>query len=307
MKKSMPSWDLFAAFLAVMHHGSLSAAARALTLTQPTMRRQIAELETALDCTLFTRSKAGLLPTRAAMDLLPHAQTMASSAEALVRSASGNSNDTRGVVRISCSEMLGTEVLPSILAPIGRQYPGLEFEVSPTDKIEDVLRGDADLAIRMVRPTQAALVARRAGTIEVGLFASPQYLQERPLPSTPSGLTAGHRLIGNDRHPALLSALHSLGITLARRDFAYRVDSHLAQLAALRAGLGIGICQAPLARLATPPLVRVLPEIRFDMETWVVMHEDLKTVRRIRVVFDALAEGLAAYASGVMPALAEPD
>lgn len=300
MNAPLPAWHLFAAFLAVMHNGSLSAAARDLALTQPTLRRQIADLEAALDCTLFTRSKAGLLPTRAAADLLPYAQTMAAAAEALVRAASGDSHHLGGVVRISCSEMLGTEVLPLILEPMSRQYPGIEFEVSPTDKIEDILRGDADLAIRMTRPQQAALLTRRAGRVEVGLFASQQYLQGRALPVSPADLAGGHRLIGDDRQHSLVTGLPQLGLT--RRDFSYRVDSHLAQLAALRAGLGIGACQVPLACRNAPPLLRVLPEVRLYMDMWVAMHEDLKNVRRIRVVFDALVEGLALYANSAFDA-----
>ncbi|KJV26722.1 hypothetical protein VI06_16340 [Aquitalea magnusonii] len=297
MNAQQPPWHLFAAFLAVMHNGSLSAAARDLALTQPTLRRQIADLEKALDCTLFTRSNAGLLPTEAAADLLPYAQTMAAAADALVRNASGDSHHLKGVVRISCSEMLGTEVLPFILEPMSRQYPGIEFEVSPTDKIEDILRGDADLAVRMTRPQQASLVARRAGKIEVGLFASPQYLQGKTLPGSPADLATGHRLIGDDRHHSLSIGLEHMGLELTRRNFTYRVDSHLAQFAALRAGLGIGACQVPLAQRNIPPLQRVLPELRFDMEMWVAMHEDLKSVRRIRAVFDALVEGLITYAN----------
>jgi len=176
----------------------------------------------------------------------------------------------------------------------------LSGRILPLPYVYDLLRGDAALAIRMTRPQQASLVTRRAGKIEVGLFASQQYLQGKTLPGSPTDLVAGYRLIGDDRHHSLAIGLQHMGLELTRRNFTYRVDSHLAQLAALRAGLGVGACQVPLAQRNTPPLQRVLPELRFDMDIWVAMHEDLKSVRRIRAVFDALVEGLIVYANSVL-------
>lgn len=291
-----PSWELLAAFAAVMQTGSLSGAARELGLAQPTVRRQIEELESALGCVLFTRSKAGLTPTSAARDTAPYAETMAATAEALVRTASGGRQSESGVVRVTCSEVVGNEVLPGLLAPLAQLHPGVEFELSATDRIEDVLRGDADLAIRMLRPTQSGLVARRACSIEIGLFASETYLALHPAPATPDTLRE-HRLIGDDRGRGMIAALSQHGIRLTRRDFSYRSDSGVAQLAALRAGLGIGACQVPLARKAQPALRRVLPSVRVRLDAWVVMHEDLKQVRRNKLVFDSLVSGLAAYAA----------
>jgi DNA-binding transcriptional LysR family regulator len=296
LQASKPSWDLLSAFAAVMRSGSLSGAARELGLAQPTVRRQIEELEGALGCVLFTRSKAGLTPTSAARDTAPYAETMSATADALVRTASGERHSAKGVVRVSCSEVVGYEVLPSLLAPFAQLHPGVEFELSATDRIEDVLRGDADLAIRMLRPTQSSLVARRACSIEIGLFASETYLALHPAPVTLEGLSE-HRLVGDDRGRGVITALAQHGLKLTRRDFSYRSDSGVAQIAAVRAGLGIGPCQVPLARKTQPALRRVLPSVRVRLDTWVVMHEDLKHVRRNKLVFDTLVDSLAAYAA----------
>ncbi|MFD1981618.1 LysR family transcriptional regulator [Mesorhizobium newzealandense] len=290
------NWALYATFLSVMHQGSLSAAARALGTAQPTVRKQIAELEAALGCVLFTRSKAGLAPTEAAHAAYPFAETMAATANALARSISGQEHDENGVVRITCSEVVGVEVLPPILARLARAHPGIHYEISPTDRAEDMLQRDADVAIRMFRPRESALIARRACTIELGLFASESYLAEHPLPDSFESLLANHRLIGDDRGQVLIAALERQDARLTRKDISWRTDSGLAQLAAVRAGFGVGPSQVPLAGLTNPPLRRVLPWLRADMEAWVVMHEDLKAVHRVRLVFDALSKGLAIYA-----------
>jgi DNA-binding transcriptional LysR family regulator len=288
-----PSWDLYGAFLAVMQTGSLSGASRALSVAQPTVRRQIESLEEALGVALFTRAPNGLTPTDAARTTLPHAEAIAASARALVRSVSAPLDADRGTVRITCSEIVGGEVLPPMLARLRRAHPGLAIELVLSNKNEDLLRREADVAVRMVAPTQAGLVRKRAGTIELGFFASPSYLAEHPAPKRFADMTS-HALIGPDRVRTALEALAAAGMPIAWRDLALRTDSDLAQLAALRAGLGIGICQVPLAT----GLVRVLPALRFALEAWVVTHEDLKNVRRVRLVVDRLTTELDAYAQG---------
>lgn len=287
-----PSWDLYGAFLAVMQTGSLSGASRALKVAQPTVRRQIEALEEALGVTLFTRAPNGLTPTDAARTTLPHAEAIAASARALVRSVSAPLEADRGTVRIACSEIVGAEVLPAMLTRLRRAHPGLAFELVLSNKNEDLLRREADVAVRMVAPTQAGLVRKRAATIGLGFYASAEYLAAHPAPETFAQMKEHHALIGPDRVRAALDALTAVGMPLSTRDLALRVDSDLAQLAAVRAGFGIGICQVPLAR----SLVRVLPALRFDLEAWVVTHEDLKDVRRVRLVVDHLTTELAAYA-----------
>jgi DNA-binding transcriptional LysR family regulator len=277
------SWDLFASFLAVMREGSFSAAARALGTAQPTVRRQIAALEQATGAVLFTRSPAGLHPTEAARRTLVHAEAMEAASKAFLRATTPQA--AAGTVRLTCSEVFGAERLPGLLASLLAAHPGLEIELVATNRREDLLRRDADVAVRMTRPTQAALVARRVADTEVGLHASAAYLAAHPAPRAPADLAA-HVLIGDDREAAIAPALHAAGAPAVR--FALRSDSNLAQLAAIRAGIGIGVCQTAVAA----GLRRVLPQFGARLETWVVMHEDLRQAARVRTLFDHLVQAL---------------
>jgi DNA-binding transcriptional LysR family regulator len=288
------SWDLLGAFLAVMRTGSLSGASRTLGVAQPTVRRQIEKLEEVLGAVLFTRSQMGLTPTETAVTTLPYAESMAGVAEALVRSASAPSDAEQGTVRVTCSEVVGVEVLPPMLAGLRRTHPQLQIELSLSDVNEDLLRRDADVAVRMAQPTQSALVAKRVGTVKLGVFASEAYLKDRPVPRTVADLLRGHAFIGKDRDTSFFAALAAAGLSVKRRDFALRTDSDTAYLAVMRAGLGIGICQVPLA--ARPPrLQRVLPKLSFDLPVWVVTHENLRASRRVSLVFEHLVASLTKY------------
>jgi len=296
---SEPDWSLYRAFLAVMTEGSLSAAARALGLTQPTLGRQVAALEHALGVALFTRSPQGLKPTDAALDLRPHAQAMAGAASALVRAASGAGDTARGVVRITASEIIGAEVLPPILADFRPRHPAVTVELSLDNQQQDLLRGAADIAVRMVRPTQDALVARRLADTHLGLYAHRRYVELEEVPATLDGL-ADHALIGFDKGTPFLRGLVQR-VPLPPRGFAFRADSDLAQLAAVRAGFGIGFIQHGVAR-REPDLVPVCPgQIGFDLPVWLVMHEDLRSTLRMRTMFDHLAEGLDAFLATSQP------
>jgi DNA-binding transcriptional LysR family regulator len=163
MARREPSWDELRTFFEVLRDGSLSGAARRLGLTQPTVGRHVDALEEALGVTLFTRSPRGLAPTPAAIALAPHGEAMAAAAAALSRSASSEAALDKGVVRVTASEIVGCEVLPSILAAFHARHPGVAIELAVTNRNEDLARGDADIAVRMVRPTQSGLVARRIG------------------------------------------------------------------------------------------------------------------------------------------------
>lgn len=290
-------WEQQRAFLAVMRAGSLSGAARALKLAQPTVRRRIEELEKTLSTALFTRSPSGLLPTERALALREHAEAMAMAADAFVRSASAGAQEVAGTVRISASDIIAVEVLPSILADLCARHPALVIELSPTNRNEDVLRREADVAVRMTPPQQEALVARRVGSVPLGVHAHRSYLSARGTPKSFEDLR-GHALIGVEHDTPVLRALHDQGLPIRREDFSFRSDNDLAQLAAIRAGLGIGFCQVPLAARDNS-LVRVLSDaVSFDLETWVVAHEDQRGVARIRAVFDALVAGLTTYLGG---------
>jgi DNA-binding transcriptional LysR family regulator len=288
-----PDWSYYRAFLAVFREGSLSGAARDLGLTQPTLGRQIAELEQNLGAALFVRSPRGLTPTDAARDIAPHAETMAAAAGALARAASGGASDVAGVVRITASDVVGAEVLPPMLAEFRRAHPGIAIELVLSNRVEDLLRGEADIAVRMVRPSQDALVARRIGSVNVGLYAHRTYLRSAPPLTTVAALREEHALIGFDRETPYLRELVSR-FALERPQFALRADSDLAQIAAIRAGFGVGFMQRAIAR-RDPDLVALLPEVNFDLGIWLALHEDLRASRRLRLMMDHLAAGLADY------------
>lgn len=300
MKHEEPAWDHYRALLAVLEEGSLSGAARALGSTQPTVGRQIEALEEALGITLFIRSQTGLSATDHALTLRPFAENLRSTAAAMRRTVTGFDGDLKGRVRITASEVIGAEVLPPILTDLREAHPDLTIELALSNQIHDLLRRDADIAVRMVRPSQASLLTRRIGAIPLGLHAHPRYIERRGCPTDLISLRR-HALIGFDRETAFIRALKDCGLPLSRDMFALCSDSDLAQLALIRAGCGIGMCQAPLAR-RIPALVRLLPDlVEASLDIWVVMHEDLRSIRRCRVSFDALASGLKRYLAETGP------
>ncbi|MDL5038603.1 LysR family transcriptional regulator [Comamonas sp. Y6] len=291
-----PSWELWRSFLAVVEHGSLSGAARALKLTQPSISRHVNALEQCLNAALFTRSRHGLNPTPLATSLLAQVQSMASAAESLLRSASAASAQAQGIVRITASEMVGTMVLPPMLAAFREQHPAIVVELALSNRNDDLLLRQADIAVRMQRPTQAALVARHVGSVKAGLFAHQSYARRHGLPGNLQALFA-HPLIGVDRDETPLQhpALAKLG--LSRESFALRCDSDVAQWMAMRAGFGIGACQHSLVA-EDPQYLHVLPEeVQWNYEMWLAMHEDQRDTLRIRLLFDHLANGLQRHLS----------
>jgi DNA-binding transcriptional LysR family regulator len=285
-------WELYRSFLGVLQEGSLSGAARSLGVAQPTVGRHIAALEKALKLPLFTRSQAGLLPTEAALALRSDAEAMASTAAALQRTAASQGAGVRGTVRVTASEIIGVEVLPPILARLRAQYPELKIELLLSNRVQDLLHREADIAVRMLRPQQELLVARRIGEVELGLHAHQRYLEQHGTPRSLADL-AQHALIGFDTEtPFIRSVGKSLQGVFNRDNFALRSDSDLAHWALIQAGAGIGICQVALAR-RKPELQRLLPDqVSLPLETWITMHENLRHSPRCRATFDALVEGL---------------
>lgn len=300
------SWDFYRTFLTVLQEGSLSAAARELGLTQPTVGRHIDAMEATLGYPLFVRSPHGLLPTDAALALKPYAETLAATSAALLRAASSQRDAVSGTVRISASEVIGIEVLPPILAELHADHPELAIELSASDKVEDLLRQEADIAVRMVAPTQGALIARYIGAVPISFHAHRRYIERRGKPEALADL-ADHSLIGYDRETAAIRAIIARSPELPAARFALKADSNLAQLAAIRAGFGIGICQNGLAA-RDPDILPVLSGLfEMKLDTWLVMHENLKTAPRCRVTFDALARGLRDYIRGTKTADAGAD
>jgi DNA-binding transcriptional LysR family regulator len=296
MSATLP-WELLHTLLGVLREGSLSGAARVLGLTQPTVGRHVAALEQALGQVLFTRSPTGLLPTEAALALRGHAEQMETAAAALQRAASSRGDEPAGTVRVTASEVVGIEVLAPVFADLRARHPGLVLELALSNRLQDLLRREADIAVRMTPPEQGQLIARRIGAVDIGLHALPGYLDRLGRPASFADL-AGHTLIGFDAvTPFIRAGAKRLG-GITRDSFALRCDSDLAQLALIRAGAGIGVCQLPLAR-REPALERVLAdEFTWPLETWVAMHEDLRQNAACRAVFDALVDGLTRYIGG---------
>lgn len=283
-----PAWDEQRAFLAVFESGSLSAAARALNLSQPTVRARLEALETAIGTVLFTRSAHGLIPTPRARAMAAPARAMAHASGALLRAASADADLPAGAVRISVSEVVGIEVLPPILAPLYRTHPGLVFEVELSNASADLVDQQVDIAVRMHRPEQSALVARKVRPVALGLYAHRDYLAAFGTPASRDDIMQ-HRFIGPDRSrpDGLVAQVIAGG---RRLTWSVKTDSHPAQMAAVRAGLGIGVFQQQIGR-RDPDLVRVLLEITLpNLDTWIVTHENLRNLPRIAAIFDHLVE-----------------
>ena len=294
MYMATPSWDLYRSFLSVLQQGSLSGAARALGLTQPTVGRHIAELQTMLGGQpLFTRSPTGLIATPGALELRGHAEAMASAAAALLRASSGDAQRVRGVVRVTASEVVGLEVLPPILAQLREAHRGIDIELDLNNAVTDLLRRDADIAIRLTKPRQQSLLAKRVGRVQLGLHAHRRYLAAHGLPLRIDDL-AHHTLIGFDEPPPFVRNLR-LPIALTRDTFRFRTDSDIGQLAAIRAGIGIGVCLRAIAT-RDADLVAVLPQqFGFELDTFVVMHADQRRSKHLKAAFDAIHRGMAQY------------
>jgi DNA-binding transcriptional LysR family regulator len=288
-------WDLFQSLHAVLLAGSLSAAAKSRGLTQPTLGRHIEALEQKLGAPLFLRSPRGLTPTDLAHQLVPHLAEMNAAAAAAMRDASGAADSLKGAIRITASQIMGAEVLPPILGRFRREHPEIDLELVLSNKTEDLSRRDADIAVRMMRPTQGALLARKVGAIGIGFYASPDYVECFGMPQSLEDLSE-HTVIGFDRETPPLQALSDLELPweVTRDLFAFRSDNDLAQIAAIRAGLGVGVCQHQIARRhgLTPVLANAFS---FELEVWIAMHENLKSHRRMRLMFDHLVTGLQAF------------
>jgi len=280
-------WNQARAALVTAEKGSLSAAARALGLTQPTLGRQVAALEAELGVSLFTRAGKRMELTQAGVTLIDHFRTMAEAAEAATRAASGQSQDIAGVVTITAAHLYATEVLPPILAKLRKVAPALRIQVIVSLALSDLMRREADIAIRRARPEQPDLTAKLITEHDAALYATPDLLAQGPLETLP--------FIGYELDDAYVSALHQQGLMIPPENVVLLSEDSHAQRAMARAGLGV--VALPLwCGDADRDLVRAQPDapplVRFPI--WLAAHRDLQTSRRIRLVFDHLAGGLAA-------------
>jgi DNA-binding transcriptional LysR family regulator len=297
MTENALSWDFYRTFLDVLREGSLSGAARSLGITQPTVGRHVDALEKALGYALFIRTQQGLSATQEALALRPYAEALESTSTALLRAASSQGAGVRGTIRITASDVITVEILPPIITELHAAYPELTIELMSSNRIEDLLQREADIAVRMQRPSQGVLIARRIGDVELGMYAHKDYLARRGKPARIDDL-AGHALIGFDKETAFIRSMKTQLPEVRRELLALRTDSDLASLAMLRAGFGIGYCQVGLAR-QNPELVRLFPKrISLKLDTWLAMHEDLRDNPSCKVAFAALAKGLEKYVRG---------
>jgi len=292
-----PDWALWRSFAGVVEHGSLSGAARALGLSQPTIGRHIETLEADLGLPLFERSLTGLKPNATALRLyepVRHARQHLADASIL---AEGAQQVEAGTVRITASAMISSYVLPNILADIRALHPLIALESIPSDSSENLLMREADIAVRMFRPTQLELVTRHLGDITIVPVAHERYLARRGRPTNLTELWT-HDLIGFDRSDAMIQHARQLGHGVSRDQFVIRSDDHAHLWELLKAGLGIGFGQANLVPI-TPGLVALPIDMNIPpLPIWLTTHRELFTSTRIRAIYDALASGLAGYING---------
>jgi DNA-binding transcriptional LysR family regulator len=291
MRDIEPDWALWRSFAAVVQYGSLSAAARAVGLSQPTLGRHVEALEQTLEVTLFERSLSGLRPTETALRLY---EPVADAEAALARAgliAEGATEVLEGSVRITASAMVAHYVLPPMLAAILLRHPGIAIELVASDSAENLLLREADIAVRMFRPTQLDLIARHVADIDVIACAHQSYLDRAGVPRTLEELR-GHALIGFDRSEMIVAAAKALGFDLARHDFVMRTDSQTAMWELIKAGVGIGFTQAGIVDATAGMVALFGGKAMAQMPVWLTTHRELYTSRRIRAIYDALGQAL---------------
>lgn len=284
-------WDHIRAFLAVVDNGSVTAAAAQLALSQPTLSRQLAALETQLGTSLFERVGRGLRLTQTGTALLEPARQMQAAAHALSLTALGQNAATAGTVRLSASEVTATFVLPPILTALRLTHPEIQIELAVTNRVENLLEREADIAIRHTEPGQGGLIARRIGAFRLGAFAHRNYLQRIGGHIETSQLSR-YDWIGLDRSDLLLRGFQQAGIRVGREFFALRCDDQVTGWYMVAAGMGIGFGTCYVAEKFSG-LQAVLNEVAIPpMPVWLTSHRELRDSARIRTVFDALADGL---------------
>lgn len=285
-------WSLVRAFLAALDQGSLLGAARVLKTSQPTVGRHIAELESQWGVVLFERTGRGLVPTVSAWQLAEAARSMEAGALQLARTLSGSQGQAQGTVRITASMPVAVQLLPPVLARMRLALPEVQVELVSSNQVSNLLRREADIAVRMVRPAQATLIAKKIGAVGLGAYAHQSYLARRGALRTPADM-AQHDLIGSDTDTDILQGFQALGFPLTREAFSFRSDDFLVQWRAVQAGLGIGFVADYLAR-TDPQVQRVLPgQLTIPpLPMWLAVHREIRTNQRIRAVYDFLASAL---------------
>jgi len=286
-------WTLVRSFLAVLDAGSVSGAAKRLGAQQPTLSRHVAELEAQLGAPLFERTGRGVTPTVAALAIVDAARRMEDAALAVGRGLASARSATRGVVRVTTSQVAASWLLPAVLARFQRARPEIAIELVASNELTNLLRREADIAVRMVRPAQSSLIARKLGEFEIVAAAHKAYLAKAPPLRTLADLAA-HRLIGYDRDDSIIRGAAAMGVTLARADFALRTDDQVVygRLVAEAAGVGF-VARYNLRHW--PGVVVVLPGlVAGTFPCWLAVHREIRSNPLVRTVYDFLARDIAA-------------
>jgi DNA-binding transcriptional LysR family regulator len=285
-----PDWALLRVFVAVAHAGSLSRAAQGLGSSQPTLSRQISALEAQVGSALFERTRRGLRLTEAGAALLVPAQRMQQHAREWSLAAAGRAQSLAGTVRLTASEMMSAYVLPDVLRDLREKHPEIQIELVASNNVENLLEREADIALRMVRPTQAALVARKLGELPLAIYGHRNYLAGR---SVPSIATMGeHQWIGYDRSDQMLRGFRAAGFEVTREFFGFRCDNQIVAWRAVVAGMGLGIGMKRVAQ-RKPELQQVLCDVPVpSLPLWLTAQRELRHTPRLTTVFDALVAAL---------------
>lgn len=284
-------WSQVRAFLATAEEGSLSAAARALGQTQPTLSRQVTALETQLGVTLFERGPRTMILTESGREMLVHARAMRDSAMKLSFIASGQSEEISGEVSITSTDLFAVHTMPPILRTLREAHPSLRIHVLTSNQLQDLTRRDADIAIRHTRPEQTELIGKQVGTIDAYLYAHKSYLDRKGRPETPADL-AELDFIGFEAASVVLPVLSSMGLPVSEANLPITTTSGPLYLELVKSGLGISILTRDAVK-AVEGMEKVFSDAEpIEVPVWLVTHRELRTSRKIRVVFDAIAEGL---------------
>lgn len=280
-------WTLLRAVLAVTETGSLSAAATRTQQSQPTLGRQIKAAENILGQPLFTRHARGLTPTPFCDTLLPAATQMHNAAQQVALLAAGGSPDASGRVRITASVFVTSHILPPILADIRTTHPNIALDVVASDATENLLFHEADIALRMYRPTQLDMITKPLGTLPLGLYAADTYIARYGMPTSPEDLN-NHEMVGYDRSDLIIQGMRALGMDVTREWFTTCTDDQVAYWNFVAAGCGIGIGQTYVAE-RTPGVQRILPDLPLPaLPVWLTAHPTLRHQPRVAAVWTAL-------------------
>ncbi len=284
-------WHLIRAFLAALDAGSLLGAAKQLQTTQPTVGRQVAQLEAQMGVVLFERTGRGLQPTATALSLADAARSMESGALQLARQLQAKQTQVQGTVRITASQPVAYQLLPPILASMRDALPEIQIELVSSNQVSNLLRREADIAVRMVQPDQGTLIAKKLGSVSVGVYAHKSYLARFGTPQAPDDLL-NHTLIGYDTDDVMIRGFANYGQSLGKEAFAIRSDDLIVQWQALCAACGIGFVADYMGK-SQPDLVKILPMLKIPpLPMWLAVHREIRSNQRIRAVFDYLAKAL---------------